>query len=99
MASRPNRAAGGGHDQGGGLVGEDRVQDVLSICPSSMGSGLQSLLAETDSAGRLRVRAVARIKLLLEQVKQNIKVRARPGQTGNTPAVACAVVDDAAGVV
>ena len=50
------------------------MQDILSICPAAMGSGIHSLLAETDSAGRLRVRAVARIKLLLERVKQNIKV-------------------------
>lgn len=77
MASRPRAAAAGGagHDQqGGGLVGEDRVQDILSICPATMGSGLESLLAETDNSGRLRVKAVGRIKVLLVQVKQSIKV-------------------------
>lgn len=69
------RGGGGGHDeQRGAFVGEDRVQDILSICPATMGSGLQALRSETESGGRLRVRAVARIKALLEQVKSNIKV-------------------------
>jgi len=65
-----------GHEQqhGAGFVGEDRVQDILTICPATMGSGLESLLSETESNGRLRARAVQRIKSLLEQVKQNIKV-------------------------
>lgn len=65
-----------GHEQhGAGLVGDDRVQDILTICPATMGSGLESLLSETETNGRLRARAVERIKSLLEQVKQNIKVR------------------------
>lgn len=70
MASRPRSHA----EQGGGRVGEERVQDILSICPATLGSGLQALLSESESSGRLRVQAVARIKALLEQVKANIKV-------------------------
>lgn len=73
MASRPR--GGGGHDDHGGRVGKDRVQDILSICPVTMGSGLQAMISETESGCVLRVRAVARIKALLEQVKSNIKVR------------------------
>lgn len=61
------------------------MQDILSICPVTMGSGLQSLLAETDSAGRLRVRAVAKIKLLLERVKQHIKVMSEERDEGGVP--------------
>ncbi|CAM9165219.1 unnamed protein product, partial [Hapterophycus canaliculatus] len=38
-----------------------------------MGLGLQALLSESESSGRLRVQAVARIKALLEKVKTSIK--------------------------
>lgn len=48
------------------------VDDVLAMCPASMGTGL--LVDDTDNGRRQRVQAVARIKELLEQVKANIKV-------------------------
>lgn len=48
------------------------VQDVLSLCPASMGSGLHT--NDTDSSRRLRVQAVGRIKSLLERIKGNMKV-------------------------
>lgn len=73
MASRP-RAAGQQHGGQGGKGGRiaNRVEDILQTCPPSMGTGL--LVDDTESSGRLRVRAVATIKGLLEQVKANIKV-------------------------
>ena len=73
MSSRP-RVIGqqdGGRDLGGNGAGY-RVQDILAQCPTSMGSGL--LVDDKESSVRLRVRAIARIKELLEQVKANIKV-------------------------
>lgn len=73
MSSRPR--AIGQQDGGRHVVGNgagNRVQDILSQCPASMGSGL--LVDDKESSVRLRVRAVARIKELLEQVKANIKV-------------------------
>lgn len=63
----------GGHEHGG-RGGEDRVQDILSMCPAAMGSGLQAALTETEGSARLRTRAVATIKGLLQEVKANIKV-------------------------
>lgn len=75
--SRP-RAIGQQHG-GRGVVGNgagNRVRDILSQCPTSMGSGL--LVDDQESSVPLRVRAVARIKELLEQVKANIKVCVHP---------------------
>lgn len=76
MASQP-RAVGRKH--GGVQSGNSRssattnlAEDVLAMCPSSMGTGL--LVDDTDIGRRQRVQAVARIKGLLEQVKANIKV-------------------------
>lgn len=76
MASQP-RAAGKKH--GGVQGGNSRssatkniAEDVLAMCPSSMGTGL--LVDDTDIGRSQRVKAVARIKGLLEQVKANIKV-------------------------
>lgn len=74
MSSRP-RALGqqqDGRQDGTGGGARFRVEDILETCPASMGSGL--LVDDTESSVRLRVRAVARIKGLLEQVKANIKV-------------------------
>ncbi|CAM9836079.1 unnamed protein product, partial [Ectocarpus sp. 8 AP-2014] len=61
-----------GHEQGG-RGSEDRVQDILSMCPATMGSGLQAALNETEDSGVLRTKAVDTIKGLLQQVKENIK--------------------------
>lgn len=74
MASWP-RSTGNqdvGQDRRGGGTGSG-VKDILATCPASMGSGL--LVDDTESGRRQRVHAVARIKGLLEQVKENIKVR------------------------
>ncbi|CAM9242186.1 unnamed protein product, partial [Ectocarpus sp. 4 AP-2014] len=61
-----------GHEQGG-QGSEDRVQDILSMCPATMGSGLQATLNEAEDSGVLRTKAVDTIKGLLQQVKENIK--------------------------
>lgn len=76
MASQP-RTAGRKHGgfQGGNSrdnVSANLVEDVLAMCPSSMGTGL--LVDDTGIGRRQRVQAVTRIKGLLEQVKANIKV-------------------------
>lgn len=60
----------GGRDGGGG--GANRIQEILAMCPESMGSGL--LVDDTESGGRQRQHAAARIKGMLGQVKANIKV-------------------------
>lgn len=50
------------------------MQDILSMCPATMGSGLEAALNETEGSSQLRATAVAAIKDLLEKVKANIKV-------------------------
>ncbi|CAN0082724.1 unnamed protein product, partial [Ectocarpus sp. 12 AP-2014] len=61
-----------GHEHGG-QGSDNRVQDILSMCPATMGSGLQAALNETEGSGVLRTKAVDTIKDLLLQVKENIK--------------------------
>lgn len=82
MASRPRPPGRPNAGRGiGGRGGErsraagsvNRVEEIVSLCPVSMGSGL--FVDDTESGREGRRIAVAKIKDLLMQLKANIKVR------------------------
>lgn len=102
MASRP-RPLGRTH-AGRGIVGRggersraagsvNRVEEIVSLCPASMGSGL--FVDDTESGREGRRIAVAKIKDLLMQVKANIKVRCGSHCYPSLPAVVFRLHGDA----
>lgn len=67
-----SRADGDGGSGSGSSRG--RVEEILALCPEYMGlaSGKYDTISDNDR--RLKARAIGRIKALLSQVKENIKV-------------------------
>lgn len=51
-----------------------RVDEILRLCPESMGTGTTNYDAAGDEDRAMKAAAVAEIKALLAQVKSNLKV-------------------------